>query len=202
MKKALALTLILALLFSAVAGTRFVNMGKGNPYLQGGIVPPEPGTNPPTITISSPENNKTYAANSIFLIVNASCGFSKTAAWPPNMIKVYFKSDWQENSTTIWEHSDLGSFTPYVVVSFNLTEIPEGNHSISVYATERGFYLAGATVNAFYIDGSSTVSFAIDTLLPSISVLSPQNKTYKPNDVSLKFTVDHPVTHISYSLDG
>jgi len=37
---------------------------------------------------------------------------------------------------------------------------------------------------------------------PVISILSPENKTYSANDVSLAFTVSEPTSWIGYSLDG
>ena len=49
---------------------------------------------------------------------------------------------------------------------------------------------------------SSTVYFAIDTTVPSISILSPENKTYDTTDLPLNFTVDEPVSWMAYSLDG
>lgn len=56
-KTALTLTLMLALLFSALAGTHFVNSGKSNPF-----------PTYPDISIESPAN-KTYTSNSLFLNV-------------------------------------------------------------------------------------------------------------------------------------
>jgi len=37
---------------------------------------------------------------------------------------------------------------------------------------------------------------------PAISIVSPENKTYKVNSVSLSFTVSEPTSWIKYSLDG
>ncbi len=37
---------------------------------------------------------------------------------------------------------------------------------------------------------------------PKISILSPENRTYTLNNVSLTFSVDKPVTWMGYSLDG
>src|SRR3972149_3438255 len=41
-----------------------------------------------------------------------------------------------------------------------------------------------------------------DTLSPSISIASPENKTYAVSNVSLAFTVSEPTSWIGYSLDG
>ncbi len=41
-----------------------------------------------------------------------------------------------------------------------------------------------------------------DVTPPTISVISPENKTYTVNNVSLTFTVNEPASWIGYSLDG
>jgi len=52
------------------------------------------------------------------------------------------------------------------------------------------------------IDISLTAVFTQDTTPPTISIVSPENKTYTTSDVSLTFTVDEAVSWIGYSLDG
>ena len=73
-----------------------------------------------------------------------------------------------------------------------LTELSEGNHSIAVYANDT-FGNMGS---------SSTVSFSVDTVRPAILVLSPENKVYGTNEISLNFTVNEPVSWLAYTLDG
>jgi hypothetical protein len=50
--------------------------------------------------------------------------------------------------------------------------------------------------------GSACVTFTIDTIPPNVSVASPENITYNMFDVPLNFTVNEPVSQITYSLDG
>ncbi|MBC7130209.1 hypothetical protein H5T51_03170, partial [Candidatus Bathyarchaeota archaeon] len=42
----------------------------------------------------------------------------------------------------------------------------------------------------------------MDQKSPTISIISPENKTYTTNNISLKFTVDEPTSWIAYNLDG
>lgn len=49
------------------------------------------------------------------------------------------------------------------------------------------------------IDGVVTIP---DTTPPSITVLSPQNKTYYSNAIPLTFEINEPASWIGYSLDG
>jgi len=44
--------------------------------------------------------------------------------------------------------------------------------------------------------------FTLDTTPPTISIVSPENKTYDTTDIPLTFTVDETVSWIAYSLDG
>lgn len=73
-----------------------------------------------------------------------------------------------------------------------LTELPESSHSIIVYASD-SFGNTGA---------SNTTLFTIDMSPPSISILSPQNKTYDKTDIPLTFAVNEPASWMAYSLNG
>jgi hypothetical protein len=81
-----------------------------------------------------------------------------------------------------------------VTVSGNTTlaGLSDGVHTITVYAND----------TAGNMGHSVTVYFAVDTTLPSIIILSPENKTYAENFVPLSFTVDKAVLWLGYSLDG
>jgi len=73
-----------------------------------------------------------------------------------------------------------------------LPGLSDGMHSLVVYASD----IAGN------IGFSDTVYFTIDTTLPTITILSPENKTYGTTYVLLSFTVDKAVLWMAYSLDG
>lgn len=70
--------------------------------------------------------------------------------------------------------------------------LSDGSHHVTVYAND--------TVGN--MGRSSTVYFSIDSTPPSVSVISPENKTYTVADISLTFTVAEPVSWIGYSFDG
>lgn len=71
-----------------------------------------------------------------------------------------------------------------------LTGLPDGIHSLAVYASD----LAGNTK-------SSVTSFTVG-VPPTISIVSPENKYYRLNNVTLSFIVNEPVYWIVYSLDN
>ena len=224
----LDLTVILALLFSAVAGARFVNLTEANPYhhiwLYEGDVSPDRSTEPPTIFILSPENHTVHAVDTISLSLNVSIGNSSTAS-SCVIEEIYCRTDWQSNNISVYKYSwkpaplVIYSSSPRITElseTINFTGIPDGNHTIVVYALEIGDYIthrgplgSGLTVLSyayyyvnFNITGSSVVSFIVDTTPPTVSVSSLENKTYYASDVPLNFTVNEPVSQISYNLDA
>ena len=233
-KPLLAAASILALLFLAVGDACFVELAGANPihdmWAYSGEVPPDLNTNPPVISIFSPENDSTYGAAIVSLSLNVSVGNSTTAS-SRVLEEIYYKADWQPNNIYvyqyIWDSSIYPNAPPRKTefsTTVNLTglqpsprfqpeRIPEGKHIVVVYAVERGTYeshrgpgvnILSSTIyfNGFNITSSSVVSFIIDTTPPSISGLSVKNKAYSISDVPLNFTVDESVTQISYVMDG
>jgi parallel beta-helix repeat protein len=130
-------------------------------------LPPPSDTTPPAIVIVSPEN-KSYPLSNVSLTFTVN----------ETIFRMAYSLDWQSN----------------VVITENttLTELPEGSHSIIVYASD-SFGNTGA---------SNTTLFTIDISPPSISILSPENKTYDKTDVPLTFALNEPASWMAYSLDG
>jgi len=94
----------------------------------------------------------------------------------------------------------------------HFVEIPEGRHTLTVYATERGSYYDLDSSNwpmfgtvyyyGFNKTGSSSVSFTIDTTPPSVIISSMKDETYSESEILLDFTTSEPVSQTSYVLDG
>jgi len=152
-RTASALTLLLALLFSAVAGTQLVNLGKANPFSQstysGEMHSPASAT-PPSITILHPENNKTYNENFVNLTLYALVGktpysLGQTPYHPPTKIfhglsltEVYFETDWLQNKTAV---NGTSTFT-YVHNSSGTSE----NFNDNFYGQTTGAYSCNLTL--------------------------------------------------------
>jgi len=85
-----------------------------------------------------------------------------------------------------------GSASVTVTENTTLTSLSDGAHSVVVYASD----IAGN------IGSSDIAYFTVDASPPSISILSPENKTYDTTDIPLTFTVDESVAWMAYSLDG
>lgn len=84
-----------------------------------------------------------------------------------------------------------------VWANVNLPSLSEGYHKVTVYW---GWYFEG--INQRYeVFAYSAVDFTVDTSSPKISVISPEPKVYNVSDISLNYTVNEPVSKVTYSLD-
>jgi hypothetical protein len=168
--KALALVVVLALVFIGMVGIQFVSVGKANPFFWMDEVPPDAYTEPPVVSILSPKNGTTYTGN-VSLTFNVTIGESKTAS-EAVIFYVQYYADWQHNNTDYFYPKDFHpeGFPTQFSYEMNLTGIPEGNHSIRVYAIERGTY---SLTTAFSTNSSSTVFFSIGTPEPEIQQSEP-----------------------------
>ena len=214
--KVAVLTLTFALLLSVVAASELANPVNANPYLkeikEDYSIPAPEGTEPLIIFITSPENHTTIPSSNFPLIFNRTT-IDRDFFWFSQM---HYKASWQKDITYL----DQGHVLGYI----NLTDVPEGNHSIQVFANERytayktrerwehfsetakdGTVYSGDVFVTYYASyrrtGNSTVYFTVD-LPPKISILTLDNKTYTTANVTLDFTANEPTSKIAYSLDG
>jgi hypothetical protein len=199
-RKAIALTIILALLVTTQVG--WVNAN----FYSLGTTPPPLGTIPPTITVF-------YSENQIFtqLLVNITSAWSPTKYSSFSLPEVYYKGDWMANE----------SFAGYGEGTFRLplNTAPSGTHSVTIRAEQGCFYGNEDGVPYYFrTDISLIVTFIVErtqpfsakvltksilnTTPPNISVLFIENKTFVNSTVPLDFTVNDLVAKISYSLDG
>jgi hypothetical protein len=228
-RKSLVLTFIIVLLLT-VAGEQFVGLGRGNPYhnlnvVYGGHTEAPPNTEPPKITIGNVSNSGKNVSTSF----NVRIGESMSSDNVSSMIiaSVYYRADWQPKDKLFYEFvpnpplPSNNNYIPYpnpsnlkteISGNLSLVEIPEGRHTLTIYATERGSYynldpsnwpMFGTVYSyGFNKTSSSSVSFIIDTTPPNVSISSLENKTYTTLDVPLNFVTSEIVSQISYVLDG
>ena len=220
--KALA-AFISVLILSAIAGTH-VNLAEANPaYKIIGHHDPDAETAPPVITILSLKNGTTYD-NTLNLSFTVNVGESETA-YKTMIMEVYYETDWLPNKVYLLNSYSneymliASSYPSNFTDNVNLSEIPNGKHTITVYAREYGLYVVDESLywfNSFSIDTSAVIQInklpnSIDLLgifthetepPPLISILSLENKTYNTSNISLNFTVNEAVSAIKYSLDG
>jgi hypothetical protein len=75
-----------------VASPLTISVVKADPFIHGGIVPPDTSTKPPTVSILSPTNDATYQEATITLSFNVSLGYSRTAT-SMFIREIYYKTD-------------------------------------------------------------------------------------------------------------
>ena len=176
-----ALALMMAFLFSAVAGTVFVNLSSANP------LPPVD----PAITIDSPQN-ATYRVNTIIL------SFTIESNW--GVYPCFYSLDGQkmkpiENLTVISrEDANIGKNPPIYRTTLEgncvLSNLSQGEHNVtfylitdhefSLYRTyEKGDVLYSATAQ-FIIDSSRSFPtvFAVGASGASVAILGIGILTY------------------------
>jgi hypothetical protein len=193
--------------------------------------PPSVRVNPPEVSVISPQNNRTYATADILLSFNASTKGSQHISAGSfhylssiGITEVYFTADWLLNKTIIYraprieewidntakfffmgewydKHEDLPEID-FEKLSLTLTDVPDGNHTICLYAVGSGSEYYIFNWYRFYVTGFSKVHFVVDTTPPTVKILQIANKTLDDSEVPLNFTVSESVSRISYVLDG
>jgi len=157
-RTALALTLILALLFSAVAGIGFVNLVFANPWIH--MLDPSPPVNA-KISIFSPKNATAYSPN---LPLNFNVSFvNSTNVWV-TIWGIYYKTSWETDNKTVYLNPDLGYFMiREYSYEENFTNVPEGKQNLTITVTAHGSYHRDKEIiyYHFFINESTAVDFTI-----------------------------------------
>ena len=186
-----------------------ISLVKANPYFYGGEVPPPAGTQPPKISVTL-ENNSLFQSSNISFKVTASSSdpinFTDKNTFVTNiwfLTDVWYTVDWKEGNNTVYHNTNYWEETTNLFRFVNLTGIPEGSHTIQLYANEQGTYVTLVTKYLFNINSSIMANFIVDSITPTISFSAPyQNKTFDTRDIVLNFTANKPDCQISYSLDN
>jgi hypothetical protein len=188
-RKALALTFILALLSSAVAGILLVNLATANYFP------------PPSIEISSPFSAPVVYSNaSVPLNVRVNILQSE-----PDITYIRYSLDGKANVTltNLAKEENVGYWTSTkgVIASgtafsaqVSMDNLADGNHTLIVYA----HYANGKEM-------SRSREFTVDThykpYTPELVILSPQNQTYTTTEVPLIWACNEQKIVADYTLD-
>jgi hypothetical protein len=200
-RKSLTMSLMLTLLFIGLVGTTVVNFGKANPTLY-------KYTALPIISVYSPTNTTSFNVNEVLL----NFSITRPREWEMTMsaqdwtISQYLKSVSVHVDSELCESISVSSnlssapFTYFVYLK-NLTD---GEHNITIHAYASAFEYAQwySKPMSYTISNSSIVHFTVDTTPPTITVFELENKEHPEFGVLLNFTVNEPVSRISYVLDG
>lgn len=193
---------ISALFLMAIADAGFVKLAQANPYMYHKQVSPPLGSTPLNIIVQSPCDSAIYNDNNVNITLNIN---NKDTSMT-SLLDAYLKADWLQENTTVYKQN---TYSPEFPQSWDysniLSNVPDGEHNIVIYAKGHGFYVTnegGLTANGFQMIAISTVKFKIDTTPPQISITSPANATYSRSDIPLNFTLSKNASLITYSLDN
>lgn len=100
----------------------------------------------------------------------------------------------KEFSYTLDDHANVT-----ITGNTTLSGLPEGEHNITVFVHRWVYY--GLYYGGYEDTSSKSASFNV-FLSPEISIISPLNKTYATNQISLNFKLSKPAQWIGYSIDG
>ncbi len=167
------LTLIIAISFLPVLVAEAYDLPLSpERIIPGGNVEPDAFTQPPTILFLS--NVTAFNSSDISLPIQIKVGDSISAQ--SNQIDLfYYKGDWQNNNTELYRflpqfmngsRPQMSSIQEYST-TINLTSIPKGNHTLTLYVGEIGSYIRNQNnlcySYSFMINKTSTIAFFIDT---------------------------------------
>ena len=204
-RTALALTLILALLISALAGATFVDLAEANWLFPMNSSPPSK----PEISVLLPESDKKYSTNIGVDFRVRGPNWGQYGGYIKLSLVSYSLDD-KANVTFVGDQIALGD-TQNLVIHFsgNLSGLSNGAHSLVIYVQSEGQYSPEPYkwVNFTVVSSSARKFFAVDAsiednVLPEISILSLTNGVYMRSDITLDFTLSETCSQIRYSLDG
>ena len=174
-RKALAVFLLSALIFSAVGATSFVNLASAN-----WLWPlPDPT---PEITVQTPKNETRYFQDQIPLTLTTTVPFESD-------ITITYQLDHQASIQMASSSIDGSEYSTV------LTSLSEGWHTLKVVAY-------GENTDGKSGVDTASITFLVDVVPPEVTILSPQNETYTSFDIPLNFTLSEQADWIGYSLDG
>jgi hypothetical protein len=209
LNRTVASVFIIAFLITPI-GAVSIDFAQANPYRREEDwteVPPPAGTQAPIVAIHAPQNGSYYPKN-VNLTLDAN--IPKTNGnISYSVSELYYMGSWKPNEVT-YIAKNFGENTSF---SIDLTAVPGGNLSITLYAVGVGYYVISQELGSdtftmithfatFKMYSHSTVSFIKDLVPPRITIQSPQNTTYNSSEVKLDFTVNEGVSQILYSLDN
>jgi hypothetical protein len=161
-KNSISVAVILSLLLSMVTGLLIVKDAKANPFFIFEAADPIPGTIPPIITVSDPQNNTVYQSNTV------SLSFSVTKPEPPLPLDAGINSvryTLDGNRTGLYYCTHYSSDSPPGLPSFscskNLT-LPEGKHTLVIETS--GVVLPG-NLTIYGMSSYSIIIFTVDTAI-------------------------------------
>jgi len=203
-RTALALTLVSALFFSAVAVTQVVRFADANPNMF--PFPPDvpaPESVHLIIRMESPTWNAVYengTVNACFNVTVEGPSSINGQALNKYLMLTTYQGDWMQEIA--WCPSRIFRTLQFYPYNFSITGIPFGEHYLNFTSHAAGnLVLENGSGRGYTLERTILVKFSVHAN-PIITFAPLHNATFETSSVPLNFTVDHPVTEMTYCLDG
>jgi hypothetical protein len=209
--KKLTLALVFVLISLMLAAT-FIKSGMANPVLHMPFGTFAPRTR---ISVTSPTDQSTSKVNTVSLTFTIDMSkwykydkvpFTATSKYL-SLSPIAYYLDGKLAGETLGHVSNEA-----YSISVPLSEVSNGLHSVEVKASTTGrqyektqepdglIHITAHTVTV--LDSSGIVHFTVDDEPPTLTVNSPENKTYHEANVQLTFRISEQASKVAYSLDG
>jgi hypothetical protein len=162
-------------------------------HVWGGFILPPQNAVPPKISILSP-NSTVSVSNNVLLSFKVNTT-NDTAVLTDAGYRVS-----PQGNVSFEHHIDETPYTTYYTET--LTDLSDGNYTVTVFATGVGSFVANNSIYVFNLGSSSSFNFVVDSVIPVISSLPPENKVYSVSNVVLNFSSNKPIANFIYCLDG
>jgi hypothetical protein len=205
-RKAIALTLVLGMLFFSSASMVLVDVAEGNWMIMPRSSPPAQ----PEVTVILPETNITYGTMVSIDLRVVGFDWADLSSYI-ELPSITYSLDDRPFLRFVGEQNvssyDLKNLTFFV--SGNITGLTQGDHSIVFNAECKGRYspdiykMVDFTTNA----SSPKTSFRVDANItdkesPKISILSPKQGVYNSSDIAVTFAASDTYNQVKYILNG
>jgi hypothetical protein len=199
MNKPIAALLALALITMPLFSVNAIN-STVNPITRPEV--PAPSGVDIVYDFQSPVENASYPNGVLNVVFNATVqgpssingqGLNKHLGF------TLYQGDWMQE--TQWCPVSILS-EKFHACNFSVSGIPSGRHVINFTGYANGdFVLANGSSVAFRMEKTVTYNFSVPEYV-SIAFLMPQNANVTGSAFPLNFTVNHPITELTYVLDG
>jgi hypothetical protein len=187
--------LITALLIALPLGTVVVNVAwASEAWYYGGEINPPADAFPPTITVNMPKGTFNTTDN---IPLNFSVYAVQYGSIVTFICEVGYRGDWMSNHAVYQDLKpqlqqgnlfyDPSGYQSAFSYASAIQGVPEGNHTITIYATERSFKVRYfGLIDSFQITSTLTVSFSVSTPpTPIPTIIAPTETSEPPTDTEI-----------------
>jgi hypothetical protein len=134
----------------------------------------------PHLSVQTPKNGSRYFQDQVSLLLTTTVALGSD-------VTITYQLDHQA-TLEAGRSNDAG--TEYSAL---LTSLSDGWHTLKIVAYGENWETAGSD--------TASITFLVDAVPPSVTLLSPRNETYTTTQVSLSFTLSEKTDWVGYSLD-